>query len=386
VYTGLMAKGIEVNGERLRQERERRAWTQEELSEKSGLGIRTLRRMEAGSASKDSLRRVTQALALEPEVFLDSPVKRSDCNDLLRFELISIEVAPDLIPMMDSLHERVSSIRRHIAFELGILTPGVRFRDNLHLSQGEYVIKVRELPAGSGTVHMGKHLAVGPAEELALLDGEETLDPTYGMNAKWIPEKSERCEIMYFDPTSVVATHLTHTIRTQAHRLLGIEDVHKMLDGLDMPHLVSAVVPEPVSLAKLRAVLRELLREEVSIRDLGLILETLADVAQTERSVAELVAPVRVALSQLLCQERANKDKVIKAIVVRAPDSSTEVGPDLWQDVHQAVKELQERGHLATLVVPKQWRQALRYPGSWTLSTEELHPDFVVDPIKSFDV
>ena len=350
--------------------------TQEELSERCGLGVRTLRRMEAGSASKDSLRRVTQALQLEPEKLLRSPVAEADTKDYLTFDLLTVELAADLKPLTEKLMERVGSIRRFLAKELGVVTPGVRFRDNLGLETNRYRILVRELPLASGQVEMGRFLAVGPEEQLESLPGHLTVDPTYGLTAKWVETRPPLDGLMYFDSVSVIATHLTHSIRNEAYRLLGIDEVEELLSALERPHLVDEVIPHLISRAKLRAILQALLKESVSIRDLSLILETIADKAPMDDSLPGLLENVRRALGEIICSEYTNRDQEIVAVVLEAE----EVTPTLCDEIESALTQMMERGLNAVLVVSPSLRPKLSFAHTAVLSTEEIPPRVTVRP------
>ena len=153
---------------------------------------------------------------------------------LMQVDAISLEVGRGLLSLVDpnqgaKLLERVTSIRRHVAMELGIVVPGVRFRDNLQLKPNTYVIKIKEIEVAQGEVQVNQFLAIGPEEKLKNLRGTRTVDPTYGMPGVWIsPEQrgdAERLGCMIFDPVSVVATQLTEVVRSHAAELLGRQEV-----------------------------------------------------------------------------------------------------------------------------------------------------------------
>ena len=340
-------KKVKVNGAVVRQEREKRAWTQEELSERSNLGVRTLRRLEAGQASLDTIRRVAEALELKPEETFCNELQGGasmEVRNALRFDPLMVEFASDLVcdDFPRRLIERIVSIRRHIAAELGFVVPGVRVRDLASLPSGNYRLLVREVPVVSGQVYPGHFLAIAPRQKLDKLEGVRCQDPTYGMPATWIspglrPEaEAEAC--MIFDTVSVIATHLTRTIRFHARQLLGIEDVSNLLEGLELPRLVAEVIPARVTLVTLRAVLQNLLGEDVSIRDLPLILETLADHGTPQASVSDLTEAARTGLAQSISQAHANHDQKIMAIVLD-PAWEKELQTD-WEEHCQPLREL----------------------------------------------
>jgi len=252
-----MKKKVTVNGELLRKEREKRAWTQEELSERSQLGVRTLRRLEAGHGSLETLRRVSQALELAPEVPLAVAGPPTSLRDQLRVDPVTLLLSSDLCgeDFPQKLAERVGSVRRHLAATLGTVVPGVRLRDHPSVPALSYEILIHEHPVARGQLQPVQWLAVGPAELLEQLEGEPAQDPTYGMPGRWLAEsqrtRAEALGVMVFDPVSVLATHLTETLRRQAAELLGIEDVHYLLETLEQPHLVAEVLPGKLNLAEI---------------------------------------------------------------------------------------------------------------------------------------
>lgn len=296
-----MRRTVEIDGALLRKERESRAWTQERLSEESSLGVRTVRRLESGQGSLDSLRRVAEVLNLDPDdVVLDTnPEPHSWRPDDSRFDLLVVEFSTDICTedFVNCFVERVGRIRRHIYQQLGYVVPGVRFRDNLKVESGHYRILIRERSEASGRLHLNRLLAIGG--ELSAVDGEDCLDPTYQMPAKWIepPTKTEAEKVgaSVFRPVDVMSTHLTQLIRQNAYRLLGIEETAALLDDLHRPRTVQEVLPQRISLTQLRTLLRELLKEQISIRDLALILEVIAD-GDLHESVEDRMKRVRASL------------------------------------------------------------------------------------------
>ena len=393
-----MKKKVDINGDALRREREKRALTQEELSERTRLGVRTLRRLEAGQGTLETIKRVTDALAREPQVgvtfeppAVPDPQKFSQRD--LRFDLLELEMSSTLVSMFERdspIWERVRAIRRHVAFELGFSVPGVRFCDNLQIPPDSYRIKVRELPAAHGQIRLGKLLAIGPEDKLSALQGERTQDPTYGMPAVWI-DKSFHTEakalgVMTFDNVSVVATQLTEVIRRSAHRLLGIDEVQDLLDILDRPALVAELIPGRLSLTTLRSVLRNLLEERVSIRDLGLILETLADHAPG--SAEALTEIVRQALGSMICNEYANAERRLVAIVIdpdyerRLEADWERLGPDLRRRLESEILAMNGAGAQAVVVTSPLLRPRLRNPGTMLvcLSHNEIADGYRLEP------
>lgn len=335
---------------------------------------------------------------------------------LMQVDPISLEVGRGLLSLVDpnqgaKLLERVTSIRRHIALELGIVVPGVRFRDNLQLKPNAYVIKIKEIEVAQGEVQINQFLAIGPEEKLKNLRGTKTVDPTYGMPGVWIsPEQrgdAERLGCMIFDPVSVVATQLTEVVRGHANELLGRQEVQALIDTVKKTHpaVVKEVIPDALSLGEVQKVLQNLVKERVSIRDLVTILETMADNVHITKDPEMLTEFVRVALSRVICKEYMNNEGTINVItldpsieqIVQGAIQRTEAGsfltldPNTGQEILQAisgqVQQLQERGLQPILLCSPPVRSALRkltersFPNLVLLSWNEIAPKVNVNSV-----
>ena len=318
-----MKKKLDIDGEKVRRERERRAWTQEQLSERSQIAVRTLRRLEAGRGSLDSLRRVAEALDMEPEESLLPEAPQEPARipfDAIRVEVSSVLLGEDPQAFLNSFLNRVDSVRRHIASQRGYIMPAVRFRDVAALPSG-YRVLLRGVLVAKATIYPGRLLAVDGGDRLAQLRGEATLDPVYGMPGVWI-EPDDRpmaqslgCTVV--DTLQLIATHLFYLIKRHSHLLLGLEEVAALLDGLGQPRLVAEVVPGKASLSEVRTILRALLEEGVALSDLARILETIAEHPGT---ALERVEHVRQALWESISGQHADEHGVIRAAPADAPD------------------------------------------------------------------
>lgn len=335
---------------------------------------------------------------------------------LMQVDPISLEVGRGLLSLVDpnqgaKLLDRVTSIRRHIALELGIVVPGVRFRDNLQLKPNAYVIKIKEIEVAQGEVQVNQFLAIGPEEKLKNLRGTKTVDPTYGMPGVWIsPEQrgdAERLGCMIFDPVSVVATQLTEVVRTHANELLGRQEVQALIDTVKKTHpaVVKEVIPDALSLGEVQKVLQNLVRERVSIRDLVSILETMADHVHMTKDPEMLTEFCRVSLSRVICKEYMNNEGTVNVItldpqiehLIQSAIQRTDMGsfltldPNVGQEILQAishqVNSLQERGLQPILLVAPQVRPALRkltersFPNLVILSWNEIAPKVNVNSV-----
>ena len=240
---------------------------------------------------------------------------------------ISMHVGLNILSLVDPkqgapLVKRVSNIRKHLILEMGVVLPGVRLLDNLQLKDNAYNILIRDVVVASGELFVGKFLAIGPEEALTNLEGHRCSDPTYGMPAVWITEedrsKAADAGCMIFDTVSVLATHITEVARTYAWQLLGWQDTVQMLNFLKKTHpfLVEEVYAGLFSTAEINAVLKNLLRERVSIRDLSLILETLGRYGRMTKDIDELSEYVRQALCLIICRDYVNSENIINIITL----------------------------------------------------------------------
>ena len=246
---------------------------------------------------------------------------------LLQIDPIALEIGYNLIPLVDpeqggDLLERVTMIRRQSALELGLIFPPIRIRDNMRLDPSTYSIKIKGVEVGKGTIRMGKYLAMNPGDVEEKIEGEETTEPAFGLPAIWIDEsqreKAERLGYTVVDAPSVIATHLTEVIKKYAAEVLGRQDVQSLMNTLrnDYPAVVEEVNKAGATIGDVQKVLKGLLREGVSIRDLVTIMETIADYFPTVKDHDELVELVRQALSRQICQQYVTEGNKIQVITV----------------------------------------------------------------------
>lgn len=231
---------------------------------------------------------------------------------LMQVDEITLEVGRGLLGLVDpnqgaKLLERVTSIRRQIAMSLGFVVPGVRFRDNLALDNNQYTISIRGVEMARGAVMVNHFLVIGPDEKLGQISGTATTDPTFGENGKWIvPTQrgdAERLGLMIFDPVSVVATQLTTVLRENAAELLTFNACVELFKHSSLAHLMDELEMRDLDRVTLWKVLRELLRQQVSIRDLTRILEGLMLNAFSGASNEELVELARMAARDSIVRE-----------------------------------------------------------------------------------
>ncbi|SHG85308.1 flagellar biosynthesis protein FlhA [Virgibacillus chiguensis] len=248
---------------------------------------------------------------------------------LINMDPIEFEFGYSLIPIADTnqggdLLDRIVMIRRQLAVELGIVIPVVRIRDNIQLQPNEYRLKIKGEEVASGELLLDHYLAMAPDMDEDDIEGVETTEPAFGLPAKWVSEEwKDEAELSGYtvvDPPSVVSTHLTEVIKRHAHMLLGREETKQLVDHLkeSYPTLVEEVTPEPLSVGDIQKVLAKLLREKVSIRNLPIIFETLADFGKLTNDTDLLTEYVRQALSSQITKQYTDKDRSLKVVTLSA--------------------------------------------------------------------
>ena len=267
-----------------------------------------------------------EVLEMEQEVAADTMKNPENVVNLLSVDPIEFEFGYGLIPLVDAaqggdLLDRVVMIRRQLALELGIVIPVVRIRDNIQLQPNEYRIKIKGNEMARGELLLDHYLAMSPGDDNSI-DGIDTIEPSFGLPAKWITEQvKEDAEMMGYtvvDPPSVVSTHLTEMIRSNAHELLGRQETKQLIDHLRETHaiLVDELVPTPLSIGELQKVLAKLLKENVSVRNLPIIFETLADYAKLTSDTDILTEYVRQALARQITTQYVAGQPSLKVITV----------------------------------------------------------------------
>ncbi len=249
----------------------------------------------------------------------DAPKKPERVETLLHIDPMGLEVGYQLVKLVDQtqggdLLHRVTMIRRQIALELGIIIPPVRIRDNMQLEPNSYRIKIRGNVVGKGIAVPDGYLAMDAGSVSGKIEGVETTEPAFGLPAVWITEADKhRAEALGYtvvDAVSVIATHLSETIKSHAADILSREDVNGLVENLKetAPNLVKEVVSDIMKPAELQRILESLLKERVSVRDLATILETLGEYATKTKDPEILTEYVRHALARSICDSLKDAD------------------------------------------------------------------------------
>ena len=256
----------------------------------------------------------------EPEAAPTDPLQRA-----LQVDPLELAIGFGLVPMVDQrsgggLLARVGLVRRQIASDLGIVIAPVRIHDDAALESHEYVMKVRGAEVARGRLIPGHRLAMNPGDAVEGLSGIPTVEPAFGLPAVWIDDRSQgEAEALGYtvvDGESVIVTHLTETIRRHADELLTRQETRKLLDELKERNLaaVEEIVPERLSVGEVQRSLQHLLREGVSIRDLGTVLEAMGDRALITRDPAQLAEAARQALGRSITATFLDGEKTLRAI------------------------------------------------------------------------
>ena len=247
--------------------------------------------------------------------------------NLLSMDPIEFEFGYGLIPLVDTnqggdLLDRIVMIRRQLAIELGMVIPVVRIRDNIQLQPNEYRLKIRGNVMANGELLLDHYLAMSPGTDDDVIVGIDTIEPSFGLPAKWITEDmKEEAEILGYtvvDPPSVVSTHITEIIKTNAYDLLGRQETKQLIDHLkeQYPILVEEVTPNPLSIGEVQKVLAKLLKENISIRNLPVIFETLADFGKVTSDSDVLAEYVRQALARQITNQYLQSNESLKVVTL----------------------------------------------------------------------
>ncbi len=249
---------------------------------------------------------------------------------LLKMEDLTLEIGFQLIPLVDEkqggqLLGRVRALRRHLSQEMGFLVPPIHISDNLRLRPREYVFSLRGMELGRWQTENGHVLAVPTESVRRPIPGKEVREPAFGVSALWIPLAMEDHAIAagysVVDSATVMTTHLGELIRQHAHELLGRAETKRLLDSLNETHpkLLEELVPKLMTLGEVQRVLEQLLRERVSIRDMGTILEALVETSAVNKNLIPLVESARSALGRRLIQPLLDADGLLPVLLLEAP-------------------------------------------------------------------
>lgn len=250
-----------------------------------------------------------------------------EISNLINIEAIQVDIGYGLIPLADEskggdLSQRITSTRRRCATEIGLVLQPIKLKDDLQLEPNQYTIKIKGITVASYTLMPAMLLCMNPEGEEILIDGIKTIEPSYGVEAKWIAQdKVEEAELYGYtvvDPSSIIITHLMEVIRLKAHELLGREEVKIMIDATKekYPVVIEELIPDIMTIGEIQKVFQNLLKENVPIKDRVTIFETLADNARNQKDIDFLTECVRMALGRSICESIVDEYNTISVITL----------------------------------------------------------------------
>ena len=265
-----------------------------------------------------------QLLKKEAEAKVPIPEK---VESILPLDVMELEVGYELIPLVDAdrngeLLERIKSIRRQFALEMGFIVPPLHIRDNLQLKSNEYAVLIKGVDIARGSIMMGRILAMNPGTTDREIDGISTTEPTFGLPAVWVPsskkQEAQMAGYTVVDPATVITTHIKETIKRHAHEIMGRQETQALLEKFKEtnPKVVEELIPNALTLGKVQRVFQNLLREQISIRDLRTILEKLSDYASLSQDPDVLTEYVRQGLARPITKQYQSNDGTLSVMTL----------------------------------------------------------------------
>ncbi len=263
--------------------------------------------------------------------------------NLISVEPMEIEIGYGLIPLADEatggdLLQRIASVRRQCALEMGIVVQPIRIKDNLQLKTNEYVVKIRGTVIIKGELMPSMLLCIDPSSEDITIQGINTIEPTFGLPAVWINndqrEDAEIKGLTVVDPTTVMVTHLTETIKNHAFELLGRQETKLLIDSVKEKYdtVVEELIPDLMTIGEVQKVLQSLLKEKVAIKDMVTILESLADNARITKDTEVLTEYVRFSLGRSICNGLVDENGSM-TIITLAPEVENIISSNIQKSI-----------------------------------------------------
>ncbi len=343
-------------------------------------------------------------------------------EEFLQVDPIEIEIGYGLISLVDekmggNLFQKIASTRKFIALEYGVLVPPVRVRDNLQLNPNEYLIKIKGNVVSRYEIYSDRYLAMNPGIVEGDISGIPTHDPAFGLEAYWISEdEKEKAEMLGYtvvDSISVLSTHLQETIKKHFDKILTRQSVKQLLENLkkDYPAVIEEINPERLSLGTIQKVLQNLLREQIPIKDLVQILESLIDYSKVTQNVDVLTEYVRHSLGDLIANLYKDQNGIIHAVAIgenlenyitsalqNQNDASQTLGlsPEMLQklnvEIDAKMQKFREFGYLPIFITSATIRPYFyrlihsTFPDAIVLSYTELPADVEVEFLGKLEV
>lgn len=340
-----------------------------------------------------------------------APPAEEPIANVLKIDSLRLELGYSLIPMIkdgaadgDKLTEQIKALRRQLAADMGFVMPSVRILDDVQLGPNNYVIKVKEVASGDGEIYPGQYLVMDPSGRDIKISGINTIEPTFGLPAKWISQDNrDEAQIKGYtvvDPVTVISTHLTEVLKNNMADLLSYTEVNGLLDNLDanQKRLMEDIVPSQINITGIQRILQNLLKERVSIRDLPAILEGIAEATAFTSNAQAITEHVRARLARQISSSYTNHDGTLaiismhpqweqefaETIIGDGDDRQLAMAPSKLQEfiksVAAAFEEASANGDYAVLLTSPAARPFVRSiverfrPQTVVLSQNEIHP------------
>lgn len=306
-------------------------------------GIVAIMKRKTSNEEKDKLIKAANA---QKEPVGPKPGSTEEVTGLLSLDILELEVGYELVSMVENgeLVERIRSLRRQFALDYGFIVPSIHIKDNVRIKPGEYRVLLRGAVIGKGELMSHHLLAMDPGNVTAPLEGIPTKEPTFGLDAIWLPEsEKERAQFSGYtvvEHSTIVTTHITELIRANMAELLGRQEVQHLVDNLAVkyPKVIEELIPGLLTIGQVEQVLARLLKEQISIRDLRTILETLADYATQTKNIEKLTEQVRKKLSRSITEKFITDDGTLPLV---------SLNPGLEKSLSETLQATDEGSYLA---------------------------------------
>jgi flagellar biosynthesis protein FlhA len=292
-------------------------------------------------------RSADKSRATEEEV-MPVPVQEEPEDLLTPLDVLALEVGYGLIPLVDTgqggeLLQRIKTMRKQLALEMGFIVPAIHIRDNLQLNANRYSVVLKGVEIASGDLMLGHFMAIQTDDQGSKIKGIETKEPAFGLPAVWIPEKEKDSlsskGYVVVDPPTVITTHLMEIIKLHADELMGRKEVQALIENLSRmyPKVIDDLVPKTVPYGILQKVMQRLLRERVSLRDLYSIIETLSDYVPMTKNVDVLTGYVRQALARTITKQYLDQAGGLTVMMI---------SPDIEDTISQSIQHTEHESYL----------------------------------------
>ncbi len=263
--------------------------------------------------------------------------KEDRVENYLLLDTLELEIGYSLIPMVESdkggdLLERMASLRKQLASELGIIIPSIRIRDNVQLDANHYTIKMRGIEQGNGELIPGYHLTLLPTDFKPDIQGIQTKDPTFGMDAIWVSgnnkTQAEKYGLSVIEAGAVITTHLMEILKTNAHKLVDRQMTQRLIDNIKetSPALIDELIPDGLKIGDIQKIIKRLLKERIPVKDLTTILETLADYCHQTKNTDVLTEYCRASLAETITKRFVTEENEIVLVMLDAGLESNLIG------------------------------------------------------------